>query len=124
MSFFRRHPHPDEVHTDEELDETIDPELRLRTVRTAHSTIAESIRSEVRAQKRRSLRKKGSKFFRNRGAKRPKSADSTASEAPRPEVKGYRRNIYVNQRPSAMELDRDGEPLVRYVRNKVKTSSE
>lgn len=125
MSFFKRHLHPDDVETDEEHDENIDPELRLRTVRTAASTIAESIRSEVRAQKRKSLRKKGSKFFRNRGTdrKRPQTAESVV-EAPRPEVKGTRRNIYINQSPTAMELDRIGEPLARYVRNKVRTSSE
>ena len=125
MSFFKRHPHPDDVHTDEENDDTIDPELRLRTVRTAASTLAESIRSEARAQKRKSLRRKGSRFFRTKSSdrKRPKTADSIPDES-RAEVKGERRNIYVNRSPSAMEVDRDGEPLARYVRNKVRTSSE
>lgn len=126
----RRHPHPEDLDdTDEENDETIDPELRLRTVRTAASTLAESIRSEARAQKRKSLRKTGSRFFRHRSGKRPKTADSTKTsetvpEPPRPEVIGVRRNVYVNQSPSAMEVDRNGEPVARYVRNKVKTSSE
>lgn len=129
MSFLKRHAHPDDVDTDEENDETIDPELRLRTVRTAHSTLAESIRSEVRAQRRKSLKQKSSRFFRHKSTdkKRPKTADSQAestAEPPRPEVKGERRNIYLNQSPSAMELDRNGEPIARYVRNKVKTSSK
>lgn len=125
MSFFKRHPHPDDVHPDEEHDENIDPELRLRTVRTAASTLAESILSEARAQKRKSLRRKGSRFFRHKSTdkKRPRTADSTATES-RAEVKGERRNIYVNQSLSAMEVDRNGEPLARYVRNKVRTSSE
>jgi phospholipid-translocating ATPase len=46
-------------------DPNIDPDLRLRTVRTAHSTLAESIREELRMQKRkkdRDDRKRGSKF--------------------------------------------------------------
>lgn len=131
MTFLaRRHPHPEDLgDTDEENDETIDPRLHLRTVRTAASTLAESIRSEARAQKHKSLRKTGSRFFRHRGGKRPKTADSnktseTSADPPRPEVKGARRNVYVNQTPSAMEVDRNGEPIVRYVRNKVKTSSE
>jgi phospholipid-translocating ATPase len=125
MSFFKRHTHPDDVHPDEEHDPNIDPELRLRTVRTAASTIAESILSEARAQRRKSLRRKGSRFFRHKGAdkKRPRTADSTASGS-RLEVQGERRNIYVNHSLTAMEVDRYGEPLVRYVRNKVRTSSE
>jgi hypothetical protein len=49
MSFLRRSHPPPEPDTDEENDENIDPELRLRTVRTAASAIAESIRSEQRA---------------------------------------------------------------------------
>jgi phospholipid-translocating ATPase len=124
MSFFRRHPHLDDGDTDEEQHENIDPDLRLRTVRTAASTIAESILSEARAQKRKSLRKKGS-FFRHKSTskKRPKTAESIP-EVPSKEVKGERRNVYVNHSPTAMELDHNGEPLARYVRNKVKTSSK
>jgi phospholipid-translocating ATPase len=124
MSFFRRHPHLDDGDTDEELHENIDPDLRLRTVRTAASAIAESILSEARAQKRKSLRKKGS-FFRPKG-RRPKTTESTVStsEGARLEVKGERRNIYVNHGLTAMEVDHHGEPVARYVRNKVKTSSE
>jgi phospholipid-translocating ATPase len=90
-------------------------------VRTAASTLAESILSEARAQKRKSLRKKGS-FFRPKG-RRPKTAE-TVNENVRVEVKGERRNVYVNQSLTAMEVDRHGEPLARYVRNKVKTSSK
>lgn len=99
MSFFRRHPNIDDPDTDEEQDENIDPELRLRTVRTAASTMSEAAKSEARAHKRRSLRRKGSKFFRKGGAKRPKTADSVVPELPRPVVEGERRNVYVNHRP-------------------------
>jgi phospholipid-translocating ATPase len=55
-----------DTDTEPDMDESrIDPELRLRTVRTAASTIAESVRQETKLEKRRrglrSLRKgKGS----------------------------------------------------------------
>ncbi|KII85635.1 hypothetical protein PLICRDRAFT_115926 [Plicaturopsis crispa FD-325 SS-3] len=127
--FSKRHPRPDDTDTDDEDDDAIDPELRLRTVRTAASTIAESIRSEARAQKRKSaVRNKRSKsFFRGKSSekKRPTTADTTktvteASGAA--QVTGPRRNIYVNHPLSAMEVDPRGEPTARYVRNKVRTS--
>lgn len=121
MSFLRRNHPPPEDLTDEENDDTIDPELRLRTVRTAASAIAESIKSEQRAERRRSIRK-GSRFFRGRApAKRPESVNTEAG--PSKEVPGVRRNVYVNYSPSAMEVDQDGEILVRFVRNKVRTTS-
>lgn len=124
MSFFRRHPHLEDEDTDEEQHDNIDPDLRLRTVRTAASAIAESMLSEARAQKRKSLRKKGS-FFRHKGSskRRPKTAESIP-EAAGAEVPGERRNVYVNHGLTAMEVDHHGEPLARYVRNKVKTSSK
>ncbi|KAG5636603.1 hypothetical protein H0H81_007428 [Sphagnurus paluster] len=122
MSFLRRNNHNPQLddHTDEENDETIDPELRLRTVRTAASAIAESIKSEQRAEKRKSLRK-GSRFFRRpQSTKRPESVNTEA--IPTKEIPGVRRNVYVNYPPSAMEVDQNGEPLVQYVRNKVRTT--
>ncbi|KAH7890567.1 hypothetical protein F5I97DRAFT_1798880 [Phlebopus sp. FC_14] len=126
MSLFKRHPQSDQlIDNDDENDTTIDPELRLRTVRTAASTIAESIRSELRAERRRGVRKKRSLFFRRDGAKkRPKTADSAVSEVtiPAPQVTGLRRNVYVNSPLSAVEVDQHGEPLARYARNKVRTS--
>lgn len=114
---FKRHSNHDD--NDDDGDAQIDPDLRLRTVRTAASTIAESIRSELRAQ-RRSARKKRSLFFRKE--KRPKTADSALSEAPS-HIPGQRRNIYINTPLAPVELDQHGEPLVRYARNKVRTSS-
>ncbi|KAF8066587.1 phospholipid-transporting ATPase 1 [Lyophyllum atratum] len=121
MSFLRRNHVPPEDLTDEENDETIDPELRLRTVRTAASAIAESIKSEQRAERRKSVRT-GSRFFRrNTHPKRPESV-TTTDAAPTKEVPGVRRNVYVNYPLSAMEVDQDGEPQVRYVRNKVRTT--
>lgn len=122
MSFAKRRQ-PDGNDTDEENDAQIDPELRLRTVRTAASTIAESIRAESRAQKRKSVRKKRSRFFRKGSSekKRPTTASSEAGAASH-EVPGERRNVYVNHPLSAMEVDQYGEPVKTYVRNKVRTS--
>lgn len=118
MSPFKRHVHPDQL---DDNDAPIDPDLRLRTVRTAASTIAESIRSELRAEKRKSVRRKRSLFFRK--DKRPKTADSAVSDATT-QIHGQRRNIYVNAPLSATELDQHGEPIARFARNKVRTSSE
>lgn len=124
MSFLRRHPNPNEFDTDEDND-GIDPELRLRTVRTAHSTIEESIRAEQRAEKRKTRLKKRSNFFRRHSEKRPTTSDTKSEIASAtPQIKGIRRNIYVNRPLPPDELDRRGEPLVQYVRNKVRTSSE
>jgi phospholipid-translocating ATPase len=129
MSFINRHqqpPHPDELDTDDENEDSIDPALRLRTVRTAASAIAESIQSEARAQRRQSMRRKRSLFFRNKNGdkKRPRSTTSASASSapPSKEVPGVRRNVYVNHPPTAMEIDHDGEPIARYVRNKVRTS--
>lgn len=123
MSLFKRHPQPDQYDNDN--DASIDPNLRLHTVRTAASTIAESIRSELRAE-RRSTRRKRSLFFRKE--KRPKTTDSAISDATTvttgPQIPGQRRNVYVNSPLSAMEVDQNGQPLARYARNKVRTSSE
>jgi phospholipid-translocating ATPase len=112
--------------TDSENDETIDPELRLRTVRTAASAIAESIRTDQRAERRRSTIHKRSRFFRSKPAeKKPDSTAVTSSAAPSASrVPGARRNVYVNHSLSAMEVDHNGEPKVEYVRNKVRTTSE
>ena len=125
MSFFKRNnPHPDDLN---DYDANVDPELRLRTVRTAHSTIAESIMSEQRAERRKSIRKKRSRFFKKNGEK--ESRPSSSSEAPvdpktAPQISGVRRNVYVNMPLTAMEVDRNGEPLARYARNKIRTSSK
>jgi hypothetical protein len=122
-SFFKRHQAVDEPDTDEENDDTIDPELRLRTVRTAASAIAESIKSEQRAERRKTMHKR-SRFFRRHAPEKkpipaPSEPTSSALKAP-----GPRRNVYVNYPLSAMEVDQDGEPKARYVRNKVRTTSE
>lgn len=123
---FKRQPPPSEI----DENDTIDPQLRLRTVRTAASTIAESIRSEIKAQKRRRATQKRSLFFR-KNAKKPKTSEpgsstaqsAEAPSAPQSRIPGARRNIYVNQPLTAMEADHHGEPLARYARNKVRTSS-
>ncbi|CAA7270411.1 unnamed protein product [Cyclocybe aegerita] len=122
MSFFRRNRPTDDHDTDEENDDTIDPELRLRTVRTAASAIAESIKSEQRAARRKTRNKRS--FFRRQAAKKPQPA-APAGETPSPShhrIPGARRNVYVNHPLSAMEADHNGEPKARYVRNKVRTT--
>ena len=125
MSFFRRHAHPDDIDTDDDDDAGVDPELRLRTVRTAASTIAESIRQEQRAERRKSLRKKskGSFFRRNTEKRRQDSGDSDPTPTAQPSIHGRRRNVYVNMPLPPDEQDSHGEPIVRYARNKVRTSS-
>ncbi|CAE7072861.1 unnamed protein product [Rhizoctonia solani] len=135
MSFFKRHPHLDEEGTD---TENVDPNLRLRTTLTAHSTIAESIRSELRQQKRKkSLAKARNKFT----FKRPGTAGSQkgqregvdehglelAVHQPAPVVpahqpEGERRTVFVNQPLPQSETRSNGDPIVRYARNKVRTS--
>lgn len=125
MSFFRRHPHQDDLEHDDE--DGIDPELRLRTVRTAASTLAETARQEERSERRR-LSVKGKAFF-HRMSQKKKTRESATSQAdapevPTPPVAGVRRKIYVNSPLPREELDHRGEPVVRYKRNKVRTSSE
>ncbi|KXN91577.1 Phospholipid-transporting ATPase DNF1 [Leucoagaricus sp. SymC.cos] len=123
MSFFKRHHHHDhDIDTDEENDENIDPELRLRTVRTAASAIAESIRSEQRAEHRKTMHKKRSRFFRRHHEKKAASVVSADSSTPLKEIPGVRRNVYVNYPLAPEEVGSDGEPKARYVRNKVRTT--
>ena len=129
-SFFRRHLHHNsnndaDSSLDLDQDEVIDPELRLRTVRTAASAIAESIRSERRAERRRK-HKKASKFlsFSRKPDKEKYKATESAQELVKVQPAGARRNIYVNCPLSLDELDSRGEPRARYFRNKVRTSSE
>lgn len=128
MHLLRRSAAHDDPDIDDEND-TIDPELRLRTVRTAHSTLEESIRTEERAQRRKTMRRKRSKGFFRRGTdkkrvKDPSIAETAAETGAAPPVTGLRRNIYVNMPLPSDELDSHGEPVVRYARNKVRTSSE
>ncbi|KAJ7220788.1 phospholipid-transporting ATPase 1 [Mycena pura] len=113
MSFLKRHPRGESATNDDsDEDDTIDPELRLRTVRSAHSAIAESIVAEERRTRRRR------RFFRSRGEKYKER--STDEGKPKPE--GRRRNVYVNTPLPRAELDGNGDPLVRYPRNKVRTT--
>ncbi|KAJ7182905.1 phospholipid-transporting ATPase 1 [Mycena crocata] len=114
MSFLKRHPAPGGggAHDDSDDDDTIDPELRLRTVRTAHSAIAESIVADARQTRRRR------RFFRSRGEK----DKERRNEEGKPLPEGKRRNVYVNTPLSRGELDSSGDPVVRYPRNKVRTT--
>ncbi|KAI5117600.1 hypothetical protein M0805_006713 [Coniferiporia weirii] len=128
MARYRQDLHPSDLDTDEENDDAIDPELRLRTVRTAASTIAESVRDEERVQRRRSkLRQRSLKLFRSK-SKDKKKADalgegqSLNGQPPVQEIAGYRRKIYVNTPLPPSESDGQGDPLVQYVKNKVRTT--
>jgi phospholipid-translocating ATPase len=127
MSFLKRNRNPDSDQMEaDDHDSNVDPDLRLRTVRTAASTIAESIASEQRAERRRSTRHKRSRFFRSKSAKYQdhEKAPSSSSNAPTVQITGKRRNVYVNMPLIATEVDRLGEPIIRYARNKVNTTSE
>ena len=122
-----RHPPTDDDVTDDEDDRSIDPELRLRTVRTAASTLAESAAVEQRAEKRKTLllnksKKKGSFFRRGGSQKKHPAQDSVGPTGP--VIPGQRRTIYVNRPLPISEVDSNNEPLVRYPRNKVRTTSE
>src|SRR6266545_7834696 len=112
MSFFKQHKRTASPDTDEEDDDNVDPELRLRTVRTAASALAVSVKSEQRAERRKS-RQKG--FFRRRAAAKRPAQPAPSAATPTSRVHGARRNIYVNHPLSAMEVDHTGEPKVRYV---------
>jgi phospholipid-translocating ATPase len=127
MSVFPRHPHPDQVLGDDTDDdeEVVNPDHRLRPIRTAASTIAESIKSEARIarrQKRRSSRKGGkSRLF---GGGKVSDSGDASEPAVANIIPGTRRNIYVNVPLPDLEVDTNGEPLARYPRNKVRTSSK
>jgi phospholipid-translocating ATPase len=122
MSFLKRSVTSRHTDSDDEEDTNIDPELRLRTVRTAASALEESIRTEQKAERRKKRRRKGL-FGRssNFEKKRPQTANSSDGQ-PSTEVPGVRRNVYVNYPLSHSELDQNGEPIARYERNKVRTS--
>ena len=81
-------------------DTPINPKLCLHTVRTAASTIAESICSEQRSERRKTIRKKQNRFFWQE--KRPKTAESAASDATTAaaHIHGQRRNVCIRQLPS------------------------
>lgn len=146
----------DAFNADEFDPDAIDPALRLRTTRTAHSVIAESIRSEdARMSRKRSrlLRRLTRKRLRRRrdepedmpeGAGKGElgpptiayseaGGSSVAGDEPEPprkadEPKGKvkqplpRRSVFVNMPLPAPAVDKAGEPIVRYARNKVRTS--
>lgn len=130
MSSLFRRQNANDADTDEEGDSAdVDPDLRLRTVRTAASTIAESIRSEQRMHRRRTKRRKlwGSKLSLSK--KPPSNAGhesvvrEAAAAATSTPANGSRRNIYINMPLGPNDVDRRGRPINVYVRNKVRTSS-
>ncbi|KIP01649.1 hypothetical protein PHLGIDRAFT_32482 [Phlebiopsis gigantea 11061_1 CR5-6] len=126
MHLLGRTTHDDPAIDDE--NDGIDPELRLRTVRTAHSTLEESARAEERAQRRKTMMRKRSRNFFRRGTDKKRVKDPTIAETQPADSGGSsvptgpRRTIYVNVPLPHSELDHHGEPIVRYARNKVRTS--
>ncbi|KAL5521166.1 hypothetical protein ACEPAG_9088 [Sanghuangporus baumii] len=132
MGIFRHHTHPDDLDTDEDNDGTIDPDLRLRTVRTAASTIAESVADEQRIHKRKTKIRQRRRFFGSIKGKEKRKHPSDVSETGevglverKPRVAqptGRRRNIYVNMPLEPSDCSKYGEPAQRYVRNKVRTT--
>ncbi|KAG8707365.1 hypothetical protein FRC09_001867 [Ceratobasidium sp. 395] len=142
MSFFKRHPRLDEE--DGSDGENVDPNLRLRTTLTAHSTIAESIRSELRQQRRKkSLARARFGFVKKHermdtsGTVRSTHSAAAATDdlhwtetqarEPAPAATattttGQRRMVYVNLPLPDSETKSNGDPVVRYERNKVRTS--
>jgi phospholipid-translocating ATPase len=130
MSSLFRRQNANNADTDEEDDNAdVDPDLRLRTVRTAASTIAESIRSEQRMHRRRTKRRKlwGSKMSLTKKPPSNAGHESVVREAAAASTpataKGSRRNIYINMPLGPNDVDRHGRPINIYVRNKVRTTS-
>ncbi|KAJ3720646.1 hypothetical protein C8R42DRAFT_627902 [Lentinula raphanica] len=119
MSFLKRPSTARHSDSDDE-DDTIDPELRLRTVRTAASALEESIRTEEKAQRRKTRRRR--RLFGSRSEKKRSHEPAVDSTAPSTEIPGVRRNVYVNHPLGHSEIDQNGEPIARYKRNKVRTT--
>lgn len=106
----------------------VDPELRLRTVRTAASTIAEvhrteSLREYWRKRRNKSAIRKGTSgrgFFR-RGKEAatseadPRDQPMARESAPtaKQTVVGRRREIHINIPLPAPQLDARGEPITK-----------
>ncbi|KZO97443.1 phospholipid-translocating P-type ATPase [Calocera viscosa TUFC12733] len=114
-----------DIEEDDSAD--LDHDLRLRTVRTAASTLAESIHTEERRLKRRKTRRMALKiFFRrqsDKGKDRGKGAGEGEDQTGKPAViTGERRRIYVNAEIPLGDLDQHGDPIVQYPRNKIRTS--
>lgn len=116
-----------------------DNDLTLRPVRSAVEALGEANRLEERNARRRSAKAKRSKskFFSKSSIKSDETAvveplptlDETLAEpappAPAPAASnGPRRKIYMNQPLPPTDLDHNGDPTTRYVRNKVRTTSE
>lgn len=95
--------------TDEDSSLNIDPDLRLRTVRSATGSIREAHRHDKRREsKRKRLKEKLKK------AAKPKQKSQP--------LEGKRRNVYANIPLPASELNKSGDPIVKYPRNKVRTA--
>ena len=99
---------------DEDLPLNIDSDLRLRTVKSASGSIRESHRHD----KYRERRRKKLKEVLNKKNIKDKFKKVTNKSEP---VK-VRRNVYANIPLPSSQLNKNGDPIVRYVRNKVRTA--
>ncbi|TIB13429.1 hypothetical protein E3P92_02275 [Wallemia ichthyophaga] len=94
----------------------VDPNLRLRTVRSASSSIREAHRHDKRREsKRKRLREKVKKAAN-------KLKDKNATVPDKSPVDGNRRNVYANIPLPPYELSKTGDPIAKYPRNKVRTA--
>ncbi|EJT98292.1 phospholipid-translocating P-type ATPase [Dacryopinax primogenitus] len=107
----------------------LDNDLRLRTVRTAASTLAESVHAEARMVKRRKTRRLAlKKFFKKQTEKgkislrERKQGAAGDEEGEKVIFTGERRRIYVNGDLPLSDLDHHGDLTARYPRNKIRTS--
>ncbi|ORX33448.1 hypothetical protein BD324DRAFT_639819 [Kockovaella imperatae] len=119
-----------ELEEDDDLFDpfALDPTYRLRTVKTAHSVLAESIHADRDREKHQRRRTLFRSLTRKRNRKRADSdvtavtAVTTTTTTVTPEPAGARRKVYINTPLPPDLLTKSGDPLIRYVRNKVRTS--
>ncbi|TIA90033.1 hypothetical protein E3P99_01747 [Wallemia hederae] len=104
-----------EDDTDDDTPLNVDSNLRLRTVRSASGSIRESHRQDKRREKKRQRVKEKLK----KAADKYKSK-STATDAAT--HTGNRRNVYANIPLPPHQLNKAGEPAIKYPRNKVRTA--
>ena len=102
-------------------DDAIDPNLCLRANRTAASTIAESVADERRIHRRRTRIRR--LWGGTKGKQKTEGSPNVVGTGEVVSPTGRRRNIYVNVPLAPQDRDKHGEPVQRYVRNKVRTTS-
>lgn len=105
-----------EDDTDEDAPINVDANLRLRTVRSASGSIREAHRQDKRREsKRKRLKEKLKKAANKHKHKNAAATDNALAE-------GKRRNVYANIPLPSSELNKSGDPIAKYPRNKVRTA--